>query len=445
MSTKKFDMLNQLIVNRLVQENKFLKEELELAKSNILILEEKESQYKDTIEHINYINQEKEISYKNVMSLINNYKNRENQLNYKFSLYSNELMKKNKIINQLNKKIKELNKQLINLKNILSEKNRIINYFSRNKKTSPNNCDLSLNCDSNNTISKSLNITNHNRKESDVNLYSREKTLSNLSYKFCDFNSFNSKDLGKKYSNNGINTNNNMNLYEKLNINNNIQEKDNDNFNSNTEVSNNVTKLVRKNSVYKKIINHNNILFKNIPNIQSMKKNNSYRNFGYNSVNSTINKNQNRINNSISLIQYKKPMDKKILKNMNMKINSDKREIKKMVMISPSNRYPEVKSNKNSSNNNINEFNNYSYLPNNEENYLLTNNNNNKKGIKFNKKCLLDKKYKNTNEYTIPNNNNKKIKKNNRKIEINKFFINNDRTNSNPSIGNIFTERNKLF
>ena len=73
-STKKNDSLNQLIINRLVKENKFLKEELEIAKSNILILEEKESQYKDTIEHINVINKEKEISYKNIMCLTFNHK-----------------------------------------------------------------------------------------------------------------------------------------------------------------------------------------------------------------------------------------------------------------------------------------------------------------------------------------------------------------------------------
>jgi ribosomal protein L24 len=121
--------LNQLIINRLVKENKFLKEELEIAKSNILILEEKESQYKDTIEHINVINKEKEISYKNIMCLINNYKNRENQFNYKLSLYSKELMKKNKIIKELNTKINELKERIISLKNILSEKNRIINYM----------------------------------------------------------------------------------------------------------------------------------------------------------------------------------------------------------------------------------------------------------------------------------------------------------------------------
>ena len=440
-STKKNDMLNQLIVNRLIQENKFLKEELEIAKSNVLILEEKESQYKDKIDHINIINKEKEISYKKIMDLINNYKNRENQFNYKLSLYSKELMKKNKIINELNTKINEFKERIMTLKNILSEKNRIINYLSKNKKETFNLCNKSFNLDSNNTISKSVNISNHNRKESDVKLYSREKTLSNLNYKFCDFNSANLSKLNKKISQNRINTINSMNLYEKLNINNNsnyFPENDNYNFNSNTEASNHVIKLVRKNSAYKKIMNSKNNVLKNIPNIQLIKKNNSYRNVGYNSVNSTINKNQNSINNSNNLNQYKKPTDIKLFKNL--KLNSDKRELKKMITISPLNRYPEMKLNKN--NNQMNDYNNYPYLSLDEEKYLINKSNSkndlnkNKSGNKFH-----------SNEYFIPksNNKNKNLIKNNRKIEINKLFISNERTNSYHSFGNIFTERNKLF
>ena len=60
------DLLNQLVANRLIQENRFLKQELEIAKSNILIFEEKEYQYKNTIEHLNIINKKKDISYKNI-------------------------------------------------------------------------------------------------------------------------------------------------------------------------------------------------------------------------------------------------------------------------------------------------------------------------------------------------------------------------------------------
>ena len=261
MKAKKIDLYNQLLVNKLEQENKFLKEEIEIARSNILILEEKESQYKSTIEHINTINKEKDISYKNVVSLINNYKTREKQFNYKLSLYSQELKKKNKIINQLNIKINELNVQITNLKNILSEKNKLINLLSRKKRISPNPNDLSLKYDTNLTTSKSLNIKNHNKKESDVKLHFREKSLTNLNKKYCDFNSITSNELDRKISHNRINTINNIKFYEKLNINNNsnnqfILENSNYDFITNTEASNKVHKLIRKNSAYKKIMEY---------------------------------------------------------------------------------------------------------------------------------------------------------------------------------------------
>ena len=273
--------------------------------------------------------------------------------------------------------------------------------------------------------------------------------MSNLNYKFSDFNSVNLNNINKKISTNRINTINNINLYEKLNITNNsnsnyFPENDNFHFNSNTETSGHVTKLIRKNSACKKIINNKNNVFKNISYIQPMKKNNSFGNVSYNSVNSTINKNQNSINNSINLNQYKKPNDKKIFKNL--KINSDKRETKKMYIISPSIRYPEMNSNK--SNNQLND---YPYLSIDEEKYLISNDkknlNKNKNGNKLNKIIFNDKKHSNTNEYYIPKSNNKikNVIKNNRKIEINKFYISNERYNSNHSFGNILTERNKLF
>ena len=457
MKAKKIDLYNQLLVNKLEQENKFLKEEIEIARSNILILEEKESQYKSTIEHINTINKEKDISYKNVVSLINNYKTREKQFNYKLSLYSQELKKKNKIINQLNIKINELNVQISNLKNILSEKNKLINLFSRNKRISPNPYDISLNCDSNLTISKSLNIKNHNKKESDIKLHYREKTLDNLNNKYYDFNSFTSNVIDRKISHNRINTINNMKFYEKLNINNNSNNKnqylfDNNNYNfiSNTETSNKVTQLVRKNSAYKKILNYKNNLLRNIPNLQLMRKNNSFKNIGYNSINSTINKNKNTMNNSINLISFKKPINKNLFKKLNL--NSDKREIKQIMLLSPSNKYLDLKYNKtnqtNKNNRQIIDYNNLSYISNNERNYLSKINNKmefNKKGKKFNKKYFFEKKVNTINDNPIPINKYKNENKNNRKIEINKFFISNVRTNSNSSFGNILTERNKMF
>ena len=438
--TKKVDLLNQLIINRLVQENKFLKEEIEIAKSNILIFEEKESQYKNTIDHINIINKEKEISYKNLVGLINNYKQKENELNYNLSLYSKELIKKNKIINQLNTKINEMNEQIIKLKNIIAQKNKIINYYSRNKKLTPIPYDVNLNNISNHCVSKSLNIINHNKKESDAKLHYREKTLSNLNFD-CDFNNMNFNNLNKKQSNDRINTINTLKLYGKLN-NNDYIISDNNSSNFITEESNHVNKLTRKNSAYKKI-----------PIIQTMKKNNSYKIMGYNSVNSTINKNQNQnsINSSINLIQYKKDMNKKSFKNL--KLNSDKRETNKMIMLTPNNRYLETKINKDKDTNANNkfEYNSYSYIPKNEENYLEKKNNNNndinknKKGYKYNKKYLFDIKYIKTNENTIPSYNGKNENKNKRKIELNKYFINNTSFNQNSSFRNFLTERDKIY
>ena len=449
---KKIDLMNQLIVDRLVQENKFLKEEIEIAKSNILILEEKESQYKNTIEHMNIINQEKEISYQNIVSLINNYKQRENQLNYKLTLFSKELTKKNKIINQLNTKINELNERIIKLKNNLVEKNKIINYYSRNKKSvsfhKPYN--QNMNNISNHSATNSLNLINHNKKESDINLHYRERTLSNLNFKLDNFNNINMDYINKKNSNDRINTINNIKFYEKLNLNNNNKYiLDTDNLNSNTEGRYHISKFVRKNSAYKKNIIHNNNICKNIPKAQFLKKNNSYKTVGYNSVNSTLNKNQGNMNNSSNLIQNKKIIDKKQFKNL--KMNSDKSDIKKFIMLTPSNRYLNIKTKKNSNNKNNNtgivDYNNYSYLTNDEENYLVNNTNNNintnKKEMKLNKKFLLDKKYNNTNENSISNYKNKNWNK--RKIEISKYFINNAGINQNSSFRNILTERKKIF
>ena len=451
--SKKIDLYNQLLVNKLKQENKFLKEEIEIAKSNILILEEKESQYKSTIEHINTINKEKEISYKNISDLINNFKKKENQLNYKLLLYSKELKKKNKIINQLNIKLNELNSQISELKNILSEKNKIINMLSRKKRISPSPNDLSLKYDSNLTISKSLNIKNHNKKESDVKLHFREKSLTNLNKKYCDFNSITSNELARKISHNRINTINNIKFYEKLNINNNsnnqfILDNSNYDFITNTEASNKVHKLIRKNSAYKKIMDYKNNLLNNFPNLQLMRKNNSFKNIGNNSIDSTINKNKN-MNSSINLISLKKPINKNLFKNLNT--NSNKREIKRMILLSPSNRYLNNKYKQTNTNRNqIIEYNNNSYILNNERKYLskIDNKiefNKNKKEKKFNKKYLLDNKVNTINNNSIPINKYKNENKNNRNIEINKFFISNVRTNSNSSFGNILTERNKMF
>ena len=436
------DLLNQLITNRLTQENIFLKQELEIAKSNILIFKEKEYQYKNTIEHLNIINKEKDISYKNIVSLIDNYKKRESDLNYKLSIYSKELMKKNNIINQLNKKIREIKEKLNKYNNILSEKSRIIDVLSRNKKIFSNKKELNLkNSNSHNFISKTLKMINHNKKESDVNLFSREKTLSNLNSKYCDFNGIDNNSIHKKNSYGRLNTLDNFKIYEKLSLNN-INTNfilHNDNFAKNTEISNPLIKFLRKNSGYKKVLNQNNIYIKNISNLQSFRKNNSYKNVAYKSVNSSINKNQSSVNNSLNLVGFKKPLAKKIYKNL--KLNSDNREIKNMIVLTSTN---QKKSNKN---NYMNNYYNNSLMLNDEDNYLLKNNSNikyfgkNKKRTKIVKKFSFNKRYNITEENSLPkmkmSNNQKKF----RKIKLNKYINFNTDLNSNFSLSNIITEK----
>ena len=125
-----------------------------------------------------------------------------------------------------------------------------------------------------------------------------------------------------------------------------------------------------------------------------------------------------------------------------------------MIMISPTNRYKNINSNNiNNKSNNINDFNNnynYSLIINNDDKNM-TNNNiiKNKKGIRFNKKFLIDKIISNNNNENLnPNKKNKNVNKSNKKLEINKYFINNTDNTSlclNPSFRNIFTERNKFF
>ena len=155
------------------------------------------------------------------------------------------------------------------------------------------------------------------------------------------------------------------------------------------------------------------------------------------------------MNSSINLISLKKPINKKLLKNLNT--NSNKREIKRMFLLSPSNRYLNNKYKQTNTNRNqIIEYNNNSYISNDERKYLskIDNKiefNKNIKEKKFNKKYLFDNKINTINNNSIPINKYKNENKNNRNIEINKFFISNVRTNSNSSFGNILTERNKMF
>ena len=469
------DLLNQLVVNRLIQENKYLKQELEMAKSNILILEEKESQYKSTIEHINNMNNGKEISHKNIISLINNYKKRENEfkqiikdsknnfakkeneLNTKILILQKKFNKNDKIIKELRYKLNGYNDQIKNLQNIINEKNKIINILSQKRKKSYNFQELSLQEINNLQKSKSfINLIN-TKGENNSQLLQNEKTLSHLNLNNYDFNFSNSK----KNSNEQLKTLNNGKFYQKLKINNYLT--DNTNYNSNTEVNNNeinFSKAIRKHSAF---LNKNNIS-QGGNNMLLLRKNNSFLNVGrYNSVNSTINKNNNNnyydissnnlntkfsIDNSVNLVQNKKILNKKLLKNL--KINSDRREIKKLIMLSPTNRRTDIKI-KTNENNNMIDMSSYSFLSNDNgsyranDNHLNKNNfNKNNKNINFDKKYFIDK-YNNNNENIILNTNSHNDNKKNRMVEINNFFLNNKKINANSPLRSIITEKNKIF
>ena len=77
MRNNKIDSLNEITLNSLAQENNLLKKEIEIVKSNLIISDEKEQLHKRTIQQIKKMNKEKEISYKNSINIINEYKKRE--------------------------------------------------------------------------------------------------------------------------------------------------------------------------------------------------------------------------------------------------------------------------------------------------------------------------------------------------------------------------------
>ena len=176
-------------------------------------------------------------------------------------------------------------------------------------------------------------------------------------------------------------------------------------------------------------------------------KNSSYKSIGYNSNNLTLNDNKlGGINSSMNLLQYKKIVDKKFFKKL--KINSDKRDIKKIILPSSNRRLENKKNNRIIDNNTIN-FDNYSYLSNIDDNYVIKNfhdkyeNNQNKKG-KLNKNFLISKIRNNTTENSIPIMSNKNGEKNQKKMENNKFLINDTKFESHNSLGYI-TDKNNFF
>ena len=455
--------INQIKISGLVEENNLLKKEIEIVKSNLIILEEKELLHKKTIQRIYKINKEKDKSYKNSISLINEYKKREDnfqikikemeiefnkkeeELNNELSIFKKELFKKNILINELNQKINELNKQIRNLKKIVSEKIRIIHFITKNKSDSRKDSDKNIKDTKNLKTSKSCNNLNFKKFEhkSNIKLKRKDNSLNNLR-----------NFILNKNINNKLKSFNSFNLYEKIKINEYTNKKNNESNLGNLNISNDDNLILthkRKNFSYKKLIPNNNI--PNCLKTQTLKKNNSYRDINYNTENNSLRKKQNSyidstnsINNiyNNNKVQLIKILNKNTIKEF--EINKDKNEIKNMVMLTP---IPN-KLNQKSKKNKIFEYNNYSLNLNNNEKNIQTLYKDKKNNIK--NVYIIKKDNNNNNCYDEFKNNtivdsvsNTKIKKDYKKnkiIEINKYYLHNHSLISNSSLRNISSEKN---
>jgi hypothetical protein len=416
-----------LNVNRLEEENKILKEEIELDKPNTVKSKKIESiDSNNTIQDINKIKKEKKISYNNSINLINDYKKRENfykikikemenefnkkeeDLIDKVAILKNELFIKNRVIKELNQKIFDLNKQMIKLKKIISEKLKIIQILSNNKydtlREMKNIEEIPYlsSCKSCNQINfKRIDIT----KEGNVK--KRQKSLHNI-------NNLKYYSLNKNTLNGKMKTNNSLKYHHKMKINDFMINNGDYHNNSNINNDNYSIIYLKKNSSYKK--NYTKKTNQNTLKFELLKRDNSYNNISHISESSIINKNKfkkidpniskNNIN-SLNLIKSKIKIDKKSIKQF--KINIDKNTINKITMIS---KIPRRIGN---NYNNKEEKNNY---------FLLSDDS---KSVKIKRKIKNLKS-----EY-----------KNNRRIEINNYYLNNPSLISNSSFRNISPLSNK--
>ena len=376
--------LNEITLNNLERENTLLKKEIEIVKSNLIISDKKEQLNKKTLQQIKRMNKEKDNSYRNTMNLINEYKNREidltnkinnlennfkkkeNELNEEISLYKIELFNKDKVINELNTKIEELNKQILNLKKIINEKNRILLFLTKRSK--------SQRFKNINSINNIFNARTMVSSKSCGNIISRIKN----DIKITDINS-------------NIIIHNKAKKLKQILLNEEENKNNNENF-----------KITRKYSYMRKRIpnNNNKLLTSNIMqnslNLDTLKKYHSRKNVE-NINNNSLNF-ENNLTTNANLNSNKK---RKKIKKMNSDYNNI-REIyinkTKKIKLSPS---PTKSTNeKNFEKQNINEFNNYSFILNDLEK--------NKNQIKALKDIV---KSKNLNYSNIIGNNTKKSKK----------------------------------
>ena len=321
--------------------------------------------------------------------------------------------------------------QISKLNNIITEKVKIINFLSKKENKNEKKVKKSINNISNISNSNSCNDINFTKidiRRDDIPLKKNEKMLNNLRNHSLNKNS------------NKIKINNSLKYYQKMNFNDLMLNNENESFFNNLDRSNddNLMRHLKKNSYYKKIIFHNNN--NSNPNslkLNSLKKNNSYRNIACNQAKTSITKKKKNYNNSINFINLKKMLDKNTIKQF--KIYTDRNEIKKMVNNSPVPRRADLMP----KNKNDIVFNNYSFILTNREKDIHTKIFNYNRGgieeerklIKINNK-IYNGKCADTSINSISNN---KLKNDSKKriIEIKKYNLKNPNYTLNTSFRNI--------
>jgi hypothetical protein len=297
--------INEITMNCLERENSFLKKEIEIVKSNLIISDKREQINKKTIQEIKKMNKKRDNSYKNMINMINEYKTKEidfvnkikeieneskikeEKLTNDIYFYKQELINKDEIIKELNNKIEELNESILNLKKIINEKNRILLFLTKKNKSQRFKRTNSINNIFNartmvsskscgNIISKiidfkntnnSSNIIRHNsktglkqillnddnNKDKNIKIIKKQsyikKRIPNNSKKYNDQNS---RILRKYYSNRNINEYNNNSLNYSLK---NIEKS----LNTNINISSNEKIAQDKINTEEIMINNDNI------------------------------------------------------------------------------------------------------------------------------------------------------------------------------------------
>ena len=434
----KKDFLNEITLNSLAKENTLLKKEIAIVKSNLMISDEKEQLHRNTIQKIKKINKEKEISYNNIIYLINEYKKREielkskikemeiesnkkeEELNNALSIFKKEILNNKKIINDLNNKINNLNEQIKSLKKIINEKNEIISFFSKEicKNFQKNNFHMRHGC-----LTSSKSCTNIIARNIDYKISKTEKNINNIK-DIKNYNSF--RNFGKNILNDIVTSSDN-------NLSNNENKSEDD-----------IKKIIKRNSYFKKINSNNTHINKKSLKIQSLKKNfsNKLLNVNNNSLNYSLNKipkmiydvknghnNKNKKNKGV--LNHKKSFNKNLIKtdrNINENTVEELYINKKKIKFSPHSKIYE----KSLKRNNIIEFKNYSFFLNDIEksqpNKLIFINDK-IKNKKINRSNIIYSKI--INKKINPENIKGICFKKNKLIGINNFYTN--FTNKNPS------------